>query len=65
MEYLTESFEPWDFIAKKVYGSEYYAYVLMNANPFLLKHTVVPPGVAIKVPEVKKEFSGEVPPWKK
>jgi len=65
MEYTTESFEPWDYIAKKIYGSEKYVHALMEENPGYLKLSILPPGSVVKIPKLKTSQPRELPPWRR
>lgn len=64
MAYITKSGDTWDVIAKKVYGSEYCADVLMAANPQHISTFVFSSGVEIITPELGDERDGLLPPWK-
>lgn len=64
MAYTTVSGDMWDIIAKKVYGDEYCADVLMQANPEQIGVFRFDSGVVLQTPELKAEQSGSLPPWK-
>lgn len=66
MTYTTISGDTWDIIAKKVYGREYYADVLMAANPDQLDTFIFSAGAEINAPdiEVNDDDDGSLPPWK-
>ncbi len=65
MEYTTQSYEPWDFIAKKVYGNERYADILMEENPQYIKFSILPPNTTINVPKIQIPQPSQIPPWRK
>lgn len=62
--YTTISGDTWDMIAKKVYGDEYNADVLMAANPEHIETFCFSAGVIITVPKLTEEVDGDLPPWK-
>lgn len=64
--YTTNSGDTWDMIAKKLYGSEYYADVLMAANRELIDTFTFSAGVKLTAPdvEVDEDDDGSLPPWK-
>lgn len=64
MAYTTVSGDTFDKIAKKVYGDEYCADILMQANPEQIMTFCFDSGVALKTPELTEEQSGSLPPWK-
>ncbi len=64
MEYTTVQGDTWDTIAKKVYGKEECADLLMAGNWRLLEIFVFSEGAQINIPERKKE-NIELPPWRK
>uniref|UniRef100_UPI0040389488 phage tail protein n=1 Tax=Faecalibacterium prausnitzii TaxID=853 RepID=UPI0040389488 len=51
-------------IAKKVYGDEYCADILMQANPEQVGTFRFDSGVVLKTPALTEEQSGSLPPWK-
>lgn len=62
--YTTISGDTWDVIAKKVYGSEYRADILMAANPTHISEFIFSAGTVLTVPALKEEKDGFLPPWK-
>ena len=64
MAYTTISGDTWDVIAKKVYGSEYHAQTLMEANRHLLTTFFFSAGVVLNTPTPKERRSKSLPPWK-
>lgn len=64
MAYITKSGDTWDMIAKKVYGSEYHADVLMAANAAHIETFVFQAGVELSTPALEEERNGLLPPWK-
>ena len=57
--YTTISGDTWDMIAKKVYGSEYHADILMEANREHIGTFSFNAGVVLKTVR-----DGLLPPWK-
>lgn len=64
MAYITKSGDTWDMIAKKVYGSEYHADVLMAANAAHIETFIFQAGVELSTPALEEERNGLLPPWK-
>lgn len=64
MTYTTVSGDMWDTIAKKVYGDEYCADVLMQANLEQIGVFRFDSGIILQTPELEAEQSGSQPPWK-
>ena len=64
MAYTTKSGDTWDTIAREVYGSEYQAGALMQANPEHIDMFLFSAGVVLTTPAVKTERAGTLPPWK-
>lgn len=64
-EYVTRAGDQWDMIAKRVYGNELRADILMEANPKLLDIFQFDAGVAIRCPDVETQAGKELPPWRK
>ncbi len=65
MEYITSEGEAWDLIAKKVYGKEHLANVIMEANPQYLHYTLLSAGIKLYVPEIQTSQTVEVAPWQR
>ena len=61
--YRTKSGDTWDGIAKAVYGSEYYADVLMEANREHIETFLFQAGVELNTPALEEERDGGLPPW--
>lgn len=64
--YTTVSGDTWDYIAFKVYGNEYVAHILMQANPQHLNTAIFSAGVQLVAPAVEDstiEKMNELPPW--
>lgn len=61
--YITQEGDQWDAIAKKVYGSELLADVLMKENPEHLDIFTFGYGTRLRVPELP-ERADELPPWR-
>lgn len=64
MPYITVSGDTFDVIAKKVYGDEYCADILMQANPEQVGTFRFDSRVVLKTPALTEEQSGSLPPWK-
>lgn len=64
-EYRTVQGDTWDMIAKHVYGSEKYLDYLMANNFDLLDYLIFPAGITVKVIELPKTTSEELPAWRK
>lgn len=64
-EYITRTGDQWDMIAKRVYGNELLADILMEKNPHLLDIFQFDAGVAIKCPDMVMQSNKELPPWRK
>lgn len=61
---MTKSGDTWDVIAKEVYGSEYHADVLMEANRQHINTFIFGAGVELAIPALKEQRDGLLPPWK-
>ena len=67
MKYTTILGDTWDIIAKNVYGDEYMADKLMDANRDLLNNFVFSEGVEINCPELKTAVATQpegFPEWR-
>lgn len=62
--YTTVPGDTWDVIAKKMYGDEYLAGILMQANPRLLDIFLFDSGTVLTIPAPPQERSAELPPWR-
>jgi phage tail protein X len=62
--YTTKSGDMWDNIAKEVYGSEYDADILMQANPLHIGTFIFSAGTVLNVPDIQESNDGTLPPWK-
>ena len=62
--YKTVDGDTWDMIAKKVYGDESKADVLMENNVHLLNIFIFSGGIEIKTPEISHEETALLPPWR-
>lgn len=63
--YRTIQGDTWDMIAKSVYGAEKHMDYLMANNFQLLDYVIFPAGLLLNVPELPKEQTEELPPWRK
>lgn len=62
--YTTQSGDTFDGIAKKVYGDELRADVIIRAN---LEHVTTfkfDAGVKLRIPDIEVQEEGTLPPWK-
>lgn len=62
--YITVQGETWDAISYKVYGSEDYAYYLMQNNYAYLDILVFSAGTVLNTPELPADFNDDLPPWR-
>lgn len=62
--YTTKSGDTWDSVAREVYGSEYHADALMEANRAVLDVFVFGAGTVLSVPALTAAQEGLLPPWK-
>ena len=53
----------WDYISRKLYGSERYANVLMRVNPAYLKVVTFDAGTVLTAPTVTLATSVSTIPW--
>lgn len=68
MKYTTVLGDTWDIIAKKVYGDEYKADKLMDANRELLNCFIFSAGIVVNCPEIGSErasYPEGYPEWRK
>lgn len=67
MTYTTKTGDMWDAIAYLVYGNTAYASKLMYANTEYAGYFILPAGLTLTVPELKKTDmdSSFVPPWRR
>lgn len=64
--YTTVSGDTWDLISYRVYGSESYVHILMEANMDALDTFVFSAGVTLNVPEIDYlgESEADYPEWR-
>lgn len=62
--YTTQSGDTFDGIAKKVYGDELRADVIMRANPEHVTTFQFDAGVQLSTPAIEVQEEGVLPPWK-
>lgn len=62
--YTTIQGETWDEIARKVYGGEEYATILMTSNYPYLDILVFSAGTVLNTPDLPEYDDGELPPWR-
>ena len=63
MTYRTVLGDTWDIIAKKVYGNEFYADRLMDANRKLLNQFIFSEGVEVVCPEIQTQAAKHPSGW--
>ena len=64
-EYITRAGDQWDMIAKRVYGNELRADILMQNNLEYLDIYEFDAGTVIHCPEIKQVVAEELPPWRR
>ena len=62
--YTTIQGDTWDYISYKVYGSELYAYYLMQNNLDYLDILVFSAGTVLSTPELPAALDDDLPPWR-
>lgn len=62
--YTTIQGDMWDYISFKVYGSERFMNILLEANPDQAETVVFPAGVVLECPDVSRDAPRFLPPWK-
>lgn len=55
----------WDGIAFKVYGSEAYMNVLLEANQEYAQYVILPANLILKCPDVNIRATINLPPWRR
>lgn len=65
MEYITQAGDQWDMIAKKVYGNELKADILMQSNSEYLDIYEFDAGIILHCPKIEHAATLELPPWRK
>ncbi len=63
--YTTTQGDMWDFIAKRVYGTESAMNVLLSANLKHINTVVFSAGVELTVPDYSAPTSSSLPPWRR
>lgn len=61
--YITSQNDTWDLIAFKCFGDESFTPHLFKANPDLTKIVIFPANVAIVIPKIEIDKTGDEPPW--
>ena len=61
--YPTKQGEMWDYISRKLYGSERFCNVLMRANPLYLDVVTFDAGIQLSVPAVNISGAISTVPW--
>ncbi len=62
--YITIQGDMWDSIAYRLYGSEKYVGILMQANVELLDIFIFGAGTVLTIPELDVEEETEMPSWR-
>ena len=65
MTYRTVQGDTWDLISYKVYETEEYMPLLMDANEEHARTVVFAANVVLQVPDKPAESSADLPPWKR
>lgn len=63
--YITVQGDMWDFIAKKVYGSEAGMNKLIEANHQYIDIVVFPAGLTLAIPSWAPPKTDMLPPWRR
>lgn len=64
-QYRTIQGDMWDSIAFKVYGSEAYMNVLLEANQVYAHYVVLPANLILKCPDANIRAAINLPPWRR
>lgn len=62
--YVTVQGDMWDAISYKLYGSEKYTGLLMQANMEFLDTFVFSAGTVLNVPALEAGKAADMPPWR-
>lgn len=65
MTYTTKSGDTWDGIAYELFKDCRYTENLINANREYITTFIFSAGVKLKVPEIEKLKTKNLPPWKR
>lgn len=63
--YSTVQGDMWDMISYRVYGSEKYVKILLEANPVYRNIAIFPADIDIICPVITSSESRVLPPWKR
>lgn len=63
--YTTVQGDTWDGIAHAQMGNGMYMDRLMWANREYMNYFILPAGITLTIPEIKKSVSSKLPPWKR
>lgn len=63
--YSTVQGDMWDLISYRVYGSEKYVKILLEANPAYRNIAIFPADIDIICPVIPSSESRVLPPWKR
>ena len=65
-KYVTVQGDTWDMISARVYGSESYMGILINANPEYVEIVIFPANRTLYIPELPEPSPSEnLPPWRR
>lgn len=64
-QYRTIQGDMWDGIAFKVYGSEAYLNVLLEANQAYAHYVILPANLILKCPDANISAAINLPPWRR
>ena len=63
--YSTVQGDMWDMISYRVYGSEKYVKILLEANPEYRDVVVFPADIVLTYPTITPTDTTKLPPWKR
>ncbi|AXB82781.1 tail protein X [Megasphaera hexanoica] len=63
--YSTVQGDMWDMISYRVYGSEKYVKILLEANPEYRDVVVFPADIVLTCPTITPTDTTKLPPWKR
>ena len=62
--YITTQGDMWDSISLKLYGTEHYMHLLIEANPAHRHASVFSANCELAVPEAPVRLGDDFPPWR-
>lgn len=63
--YMTQQGDTWDYIAYKLYGTEFGMNALLDANPQFRHIVVFSAEIKLLVPDYKATTKSILPPWRR